>query len=450
MLYLPAVMHQPRRLLLVATLLLGALLPRSLGSHEIPARVAVRAWVVPHDTLLTIFVRVPLEAMRDLEVPERADGSLDLVAVRARLPEQALTWIAQAIALHADGSALPTPRVVATRLALPSDASFESLASVERAFAAAELDNAVAIPWRQAMLDVRLEAVLPAADARLALNPALARLGVRTATVLHLVLPTGVTRTLRYEGDPGVIALDPSWWHSASQFLAEGFRHILGGFDHLLFVFCLVLPIRRWRALLALISAFTIAHSVTLGAAALGVAPRGLWFPPLVEVAIAVSILWLAIENVLLPTARLERRWPVAFGFGLVHGFGFSFALSEQLPFAGGNLLTALATFNIGVELGQLLVVAFAIPVLALIARGLPAERRHLMVWVGSALVAHSAWHWMAERWAAFRAHEFVMAAPTFDNSLILAAMRLALVVAISAAAALAVRELASRLLRPE
>lgn len=449
MLYLPAVMHQTRRLLTLAGLGLLSLLPRSLGSHEIPARVAVRAWVVPRDSVLTILVRVPLEAMRDLEVPERPDGSLDLVAVRERLPEQATTWIAEAIALRVDGAPSVAPQVVATRLALPSDPAFDALASAEASFSQPPLGNDLSIPWRQAMLDVQLEAPLPAADARLALNPALARLGVRTSSVLQLVLPSGVTRTLRYEGDPGIVALDPSGWQSASRFGGEGFRHILGGYDHLLFVFCLVLPIRRWRALLALVSAFTVAHSVTLGAAALGVAPRGLWFPPLVEVAIAVSILWLAVENVLLPTERLERRWPVAFGFGLVHGFGFSFALSEQLQFAGGNLLTALAAFNIGVEAGQLLVVALAVPLLLLVARGVPVPRQHLIVWVGSALVAHSAWHWMAGRWTAFRAYEVAMTVPAFDTTFLVAAMRIGLVVAISAAAALAVRELASRLLRP-
>ena len=110
-------------------------------------------------------------------------------------------------------------------------------------------------------------------------------------------------------------------------------RHILGGLDHLLFLLCLVLPIRRWRALVGLVTAFTAAHSLTLGAAALGFAPSAGWFPPLVETLIALSIVWLAIENVLLPADRLTGRWVMAFGFGLVHGFGFAFALGDALQF---------------------------------------------------------------------------------------------------------------------
>lgn len=476
MLYLPAVMHQPPAqssrplpprpasafsfaridasafpaVTLGILLLLSAGLPRQLPAHEIPARVAVRAFVVPRDTVLTVLVRVPLEAMRDVIEPTRPDGSLDLVAVRELLPGLAKTWIADAIGLRANGEAIGSPRVLRARLALPSDRSFDSYEAALASFDAPLLDNAIAIPWQQPLLDVWLEAPIPAADADLALNPALARLGIRTTSVVHLVLPTGETRSLSYDGDPGVIALDPAWWQSAARFLVDGFRHILGGFDHLLFVFCLVLPIRRWRPLLALVTSFTVAHSVTLGAAALGVVPRAAWFPPLVELLIAASIVWLAVENVLLPPERLERRWRVAFAFGLIHGFGFSFALGEQLQFAGANLMTALAAFNIGVEAGQLLVVALLVPLLARLMEALPAERRHLAVWVGSALVAHEAWHWMTARFSAFAAYDLRVSLPAADTSLALGLVRLALLLSVTAIAALAVREVSTRLLRPE
>ncbi|MBX3132300.1 MAG: HupE/UreJ family protein [Gemmatimonadaceae bacterium] len=441
-------MHQ-RRLLLLASLLLATTMPRALDSHEIPERVALRAWVVPRDTTLTLLLRVPLEAMRDLDFPERADGRLDMVRVRALLPEAARLWLAEAVELSADGVPTPAARVRATRLALPDDRSFESLASAEASFAAPELGDTLAIPWRQAHFDVRLEFSIPREDARLALRPALARLGVRTSSVLHLVLPDGRVRTLRYTGDPGVVTLDPRWWQSAGQFLAEGFWHILGGLDHLLFVICLVLPVRRWRPLVAVVTAFTVAHSITLGAAALGAIPTALWFPPLVETAIAASILWLCVENVLLDEARLERRWRMAFGFGLIHGFGFSFALQEQLQYAGGNLLTALAAFNIGVELGQVLVLSVALVALTALRRKLPVERGHLVTWVGSALVAHSAWHWMAERWEELAAHELTLALPALDASFLLYAMRVALLGAVALAAALALRPLILRLTRP-
>ncbi len=150
-------------------------------------------------------------------------------------------------------------------------------------------------------------------------------------------------------------------------------RHILDGIDHLLFVLCLVIPFRRLRPLVAIVTAFTIAHSITLIASASGFAPDALWFPPLIEVLIALSIVYMAFENIVGP--KLERRWIIAFAFGLVHGFGFSFVLRQSLQFAGSHLATSLVAFNVGVELGQLFVLAIAVPALVLLFRYVVAER---------------------------------------------------------------------------
>ncbi len=447
MLYLSAVKHQTRLSVLCACALLLAT-PARLVSHEIPARVAVRAWVAARDTVLTLLVRVPLEAMRDLDFPERANGTLDMTAVRGLLPDAARLWVAEAIVVYADGADVGQGRVRAVRVALPDDRSFATWPSAYAIFERPLLGDSVSLPWRQASLDVALEYPIPSASARLEIAPRLARLGVRTLSVFNIVAVDGSVRSLSYEGDPGLVSLDPRWWQSAAQFLQVGFAHILGGVDHLLFVFCLVLPVRRWRPLVAVVTAFTVAHSITLAAAASGALPTALWFPPLVEVAIAVSILWLAVENVLLPTERLEGRWKVAFGFGLIHGFGFSFALQDQLQFAGSNLLSALAAFNVGVEAGQLLVLAVSLAVLQLLRRGLPAERVHLLTWVGSALVAHSAWHWMTTRWATLASYEMRVAMPTFDGAFALLSMRLGLIALIACAAALGLRQFVSRFLR--
>src|SRR4030095_30336 len=105
----------------------------------------------------------------------------------------------------------------------------------------------------------------------------------------------------------------------------SGFFHILDGTDHLLFLLCLVIPFRRFRALVPIVTAFTIAHSITLIASAYDMAPDVLWSPPLVETLIATSIVYMALENIVAP--GLRRRWVITFGFGLVHGFGFSFAV---------------------------------------------------------------------------------------------------------------------------
>ena len=126
----------------------------------------------------------------------------------------------------------------------------------------------------------------------------------------------------------------------------------------------------------------------------------------------------MALENIL--GARLDRRWIVAFGFGLVHGFAFSFALRESLQFAGSHLATALVGFNLGVELGQLAVIAVAVPALALLFRRAVPERGGVIV--ASALVAHTAWHWMTDRWDTLRQYQFTW--PALDRALVVSVMR--------------------------
>jgi hypothetical protein len=107
----------------------------------------------------------------------------------------------------------------------------------------------------------------------------------------------------------------------------------------------------------------------------------------------------------------LRRRWVIAFGFGLVHGFGFSFALRQTLQFAGSYLLTSLLSFNLGVELGQLLVLVLLIPALEFLFKRVVAERIGTIIL--SVLVAHTAWHWMIERYGQLRQFQFVWPALT-------------------------------------
>src|SRR6202030_2923197 len=200
------------------------------------------------------------------------------------------------------------------------------------------------------------------------------------------------------------VRLDPRWYQAALRFVQLGFMHILDGTDHLLFLFCLVIPFRRLRGLIPVVTAFTVAHSITLIASAYNLGPDSLWFPPLIETLIAISILYMALENIV-GGVSVERRWMVAFGFGLVHGFGFSFILRQTLQFAGSHLLTSLLSFNVGVELGQLLVLVVLIPALEVLFRLVVAERMGTIIL--SALVAHTGWHWMMERWDRLRQFRF-------------------------------------------
>jgi hypothetical protein len=145
----------------------------------------------------------------------------------------------------------------------------------------------------------------------------------------------------------------------ARSFVRLGIEHILTGYDHLLFLLGLMLPGGGVLALAKIITAFTLAHSVTLSLAVLDIVVLP---ERLIEAVIALSIAAVAAENLFL-RATVRHRWLVSFSFGLVHGFGFSTALREMgLPIHG--LLLSLFAFNVGVELGQVVVGAVALPAL--------------------------------------------------------------------------------------
>lgn len=411
-------LNQRFRLAVAVCTVLLLLAPSRPAAHEVPANVTVLAFVRPEGNTLRIVVRAPLQAMRDINWPLRDSVYLELDRVEPHLRAAAKTWLADYIEMYENGRRLPGGVVTAVRAALPSDRSFESYESALAGVHGPALPADVQIPWQQAMVDAVIEYPITSDQSKFSLKPGLDHLGVKTMTVLRFLPPGGGERTFQYFGDPGIVRLDPRWHQALWQFVKLGFFHILDGIDHLLFVLCLVIPFRRVKPLVIIVTSFTVAHSITLIASATGLAPSALWFPPLVETLIALSILFMAFENII--GAKLERRWLIAFVFGLVHGFGFSFVLRESLQFAGSHVATSLVAFNIGVELGQLLVVAIAIPTLAILFRRVVAERVGTIIL--SALIAHTAWHWMSERWGQLRQYEFTL--PTLDAAFLASAMR--------------------------
>ena len=412
------------RTLLIAIALICSM-PSSVMAHEVPQRVAVIAYVKPDGQRLRVVVRVPLESMRDMQFAIRPDGTLDLQKLGLLLSDAAELWVANYVDFYENGRKTGAGRAVAVQLSLPSDRSFTSFDAAVAHVHGAPLPIETQLQYQRAMLDMELEYPIRDENARFAMQSGLSHLGVKTTTVLHFLAPGKADRAFEYDGNPGLVQLDPRWYQAGLRFVTLGVEHILTGFDHLLFIFCLVIPVRRWRVLASIVTAFTAAHSITLVASAYGFAPNGSWFPPLVESLIAVSIVYMALENILGRPERLNNRWMLAFGFGLVHGFGFSFALRESLQFAGTHLITSLAAFNIGVELGQLFVLALALPLLALVIRKSASERA--VVIVASALVAHSGWHWMTDRLAVLSAYR--VSWPTFDAVLLLGVMRALLAV---------------------
>ena len=411
----------------VAICLLGLCLlgtAARVSAHEIPNDVTVQTFFKPENQRLRLLVRVPLIAMRDMDYPKvgpRNSELLDLARADKTLRDAATLWVADFLSVYEDDQKLPYPAVASVRASLQSDRSFTSYDEALAHVTGARLPDNTEFPWSQGLLDILFEYPIHSERSRFSIDPKFARLGIRTVTVVRFLPPGGAVRAFELPGDPGLVHLDPSWYQAAFQFVKLGFEHILDGTDHLLFLFCLVIPLRRIKPLVAVITSFTVAHSITLFASAYNFAPDALWFPPLIETLIAASIVYMALENI--AGAKIQRRWLITFGFGLVHGFGFSFALRQTLQFAGSHLLTSLFSFNVGVELGQLLVLAITIPALILLFRYVVDERMGTIIL--SALVAHTAWHWLTDRYATLRQYRFEW--PTIDALFLLNVIRWAM-----------------------
>jgi hydrogenase/urease accessory protein HupE len=165
-----------------------------------------------------------------------------------------------------------------------------------------------------------------------------------------------------------------------------GIEHILTGYDHLVFILGLVLARARLRALLSVITAFTVAHSITLALAVLGV-----WAPSsrIVEPAIALSIAYVGVENFFVKDA--SKRWRITFPFGLIHGFGFAGALRE-IALPRSAVPAALVSFNLGVEAGQLAVLAVLLPLLFLLRGRTWFEPLGVRLVSGAVAVAGGIW----------------------------------------------------------
>ncbi|HUQ89369.1 MAG TPA: HupE/UreJ family protein [Vicinamibacterales bacterium] len=384
--------------LTVVVLLLVGLAPR-IAAHEVPNEVTVLGFVHPEGKTLRVLIRAPLKSMRDIDIPTVAGGFLDFSKMEAAERHAAQVWIRDFVEVYENGKQLTVPVIAATRTSLPSDRSFESYdAALANITTGAKLEQNTEIFWDQGMLDVMFEYPIESDQADFAIRPGLTRLGLQVNIVLRFLQPGKPERAFDVHADTGIVHLDPRWHQAFYLFAREGFFHILDGTDHLLFLLCLVIPFRKLRPLVIVITSFTVAHSVTLIASAFGMAPDSLWFPPLIETLIAISIVYMAFENIV--GAKLQRRWIVTFAFGLVHGFGFSFLLRQRLQFAGEHLLTSLLAFNVGVEIGQLAVLLVTIPALVFLFRYIVEERIGTILL--SALVAHTAWHWALERGTAF------------------------------------------------
>jgi hydrogenase/urease accessory protein HupE len=182
----------------------------------------------------------------------------------------------------------------------------------------------------------------------------------------------------------------PTFWG----FVWLGVQHIWTGYDHLLFLFALLVVCRSFRSIVAIVSCFTVAHSLTLALATLNVVNLP---SRVVEPAIAASIIFVGVENLVRRGAEPRGRWALTFAFGLIHGFGFASVLRELgVGARGDGIAVPLFTFNLGVEIGQIAIAAIVLPIVwrlrqneKFVARGVPAL---------SAIVAAAGLYWFLER----------------------------------------------------
>lgn len=180
-----------------------------------------------------------------------------------------------------------------------------------------------------------------------------------------------------------------SVWSTAASFLRLGIEHIFTGYDHILFLFGLLLVGNGLRNLIAVVTSFTVAHSATLAIATFGLVQPIPWT---IEAAIALSIAYIGVENLFVRNPRY--RWKISFLFGLVHGFGFAAVLRDMhLPRSG--VAASLFSFNLGVELGQVAIVSAIYPLLLLLAR---TRYRVAVTRFASAIIALVGLFWFCQR----------------------------------------------------
>ena len=189
----------------------------------------------------------------------------------------------------------------------------------------------------------------------------------------------------------------PSLWSTMQRYLVTGIEHIFLGYDHIAFLVAIVLWARRLLPVIKVVTAFTIAHSITLSLAALQIVviPSAI-----VEPAIAASIIFVAVENFF--SRNVDGRWRVTFAFGLIHGFGFAGALQE-LGLPANAVVPALAAFNIGVEIGQVAIVSIVVPALIVLDRLFAADRTKpvraaALVYTLSAVITVLGSYWLVTR----------------------------------------------------
>src|SRR5688572_3458934 len=412
-----------------AAVLLALTVQAVLFAHDIPDEIVVQSYVRPQQNQLQVLLRIPLLAVTDANLPKDGTGYLAMAYVDPALREAA-NQISNGIVFLEGDERLTRYDMANARISLPSDRSFDTYDGAVTRVRGSKLPDTTKVYYNQGFLDLELHFPIRSDSSPFSMRVLFGRgLANRTATYINFIRPDGQVRAFRIHDDTPLVRLDPKAHQAAWVFVQAGFYRFLDGLDHLLFVIVLALPFRRARDLVKPFAAFALAHSLTLTFAAFGLATTGApiaaaalgwpvdtWFAPTIGALIALSLVYVSIENGI--GASLRHRWVVGLVFGLFHGFGFAIALQDSLQFAGSHPVAALAAYNVGLELGTLIILAIFVPAANLLFSTVLSERAGIIV--SSVLIGHAGWHWMTERMAIARLSSW----PVLDLDLMLTIVR--------------------------
>src|SRR4029079_6002172 len=304
------------RSVFAAMLAIGLLAgPQWTAAHDIPADSTVRMFVKPDGQHLRVLVRVQMASINDIDwTLRRPTRYIHLARVEPFLRDASTMWIADYMDVYEDGAKLAYPTLTSVRLSPEGDTSFTTYEDAFAHVTGPVIEQDTTLLPTQGALDAYFDYTIRSDQSRFSIHPRFDRFGLRVLTILRFLAPDGLIRTFEYEGgDPGLIRLDPRGYQTAGAFASMGFTYLLNGVDDVLFLLCLVVPFRRPREVVAIVGSFVAAESITFIASAFGMAPSLSWFAPLVVALVAMSILYVAVDNVIgLGSSResaFRRRW---------------------------------------------------------------------------------------------------------------------------------------------
>jgi len=368
------------------------------ANRPIPEAVNVKVFVRLENGSLDLLVRVPLAAVKDIQFPTRGEaGYLDLDALASMLPGAADHWIAGGFEVFDHGELVSRPEVDQPRIATIADQSFDSYQSALDHLGAPPVAATENLFLDQVWFDMRLRYRLASEQPAIAIDPKVAGWGVRVSTDLKIVDAGGQVRSLTFEGNPGRIYLAPRWTDAGRQFMDRGTRFVRSTAPLLLFLFCLVLPFRRYGPAIPPVVAFVSTLLVGLLASTLGLTLETVWFPPLLAALEVVAILLAAFANIANQVTP-HRRTVFACCAGLIFGASTALDLEPALQFGGSHPLVSVLAFCAGAVATLVAAAAIIIPVMSYLFSRARTERIERII--VSALAADTAWGWLTERWS--------------------------------------------------